>query len=386
MVDYAEVVLSQSNADSVVVLGGSMSIAFKRATAGLHTHAAPSLANLFEDYAAVYAFLETEAKQLPGRAEAAGIAAAFVRSAEEHGVATNRVMVGLRDGPCYFTDRTNTPTLGQGEWVRIEGTGTEKRPAWDFRALTGFLDSLDAKDSTTGGPTDGRPPTAIYVTAGATAALRQERAEQLNAVVNEWHEDDGKEEPSPYWFRALRPAEEAFAILKTVVAANTRSTRGLGFSCSHNTRAKLVLPGKIVYGFSGSESAVVAAAPGPGPAAAAALTLPLRIDHPHWRPRHQAALACHVGRRERHGQSQRRLRGRAHRLRARRQRIDDHLHKRRLPRGRQGRVLKTTSTGAHSRGVARRSTFSNAGIPSGVLDPRLGRRCTHPRSCTVCVS
>lgn len=276
MVDCTETVLSQSTADAVVVLGGSMSIAFKSATAGMRTRAAPSLADLFEDYPAVYAFLETEAKQLPGRAEAAGIAAAFVRSAEEHGVALDRVIVGLRDGPCYFTDRINTPTLGQGEWARIEGTGTEERPDWDLKALSGFLDLLDAKDSTTGGPTDGRPPTVIYVTAGATAALRQERAEQLNAVVNEWHEDDGKEEPSPYRFRALRPAEEAFAILKTVVAANTRSTRGLGFSCPHDTPAKLVLPGKIVYGFSGSESAVVAAAPGPGPA----LTPPL----PLWPP------------------------------------------------------------------------------------------------------
>ena len=315
MVDCTETVLSQANADAVVVLGGSMSIAFKSVTAGLPTRAAPPLADLFDDYPAVYAFLETEAKQLPGRAEAAGIAAAFVKSAEEHGVAVDRVMIGLREGPCYFTDRTNTPTLGQGEWARIEGTGTEERPDWDLKVLSAFLDSLDtsvpapaatpALVPAAAADEDSPEPITVHVTAGATAALRQQRAKCLNAIVNEWHEDDGKEEPSPYWFRALRPAEEAFAILKTVVAANTRSTRGIGFSWSRDTPAKLVLPGKIIYGFSGSESAVAAA---PGPAARGAHgradpSPPLwppprrRFDHSRWRCGHpEGSYYIHLAR------------------------------------------------------------------------------------------
>ena len=143
---------------------------------------------------------------------------------------------------------------------------------WDLKVLSDFLDSLDT-------PAPAPAPAATPAPVPAAAADEDSpepirvhdgrrhrrappaRAKCPNAVVNEWHEDKDTEEPVPYWFRALRPAEEAFAILKTVVAANTRSIRGLGYSLSRDTPAKVVLPGKIVYGFSGSESA--AAAPGP---------------------------------------------------------------------------------------------------------------------------
>jgi hypothetical protein len=323
-------VLSPSREDAVVLLGGSMSIAFKSAIVGRWTRECPSLADLFDDYAAVYVFLESVTGELPGRAGAAGIAAAFVRSAESQGYTADRVRIGLRDGPCYFTDRTGTPTLGAGDWEKIAG-GPAATAGCNVDELRGFLESLLPT------PEAASNPVTISVTAGHTAEIRAARTELLTIATASIYDDN------PFYFTAVTPPQEAVAILKTVVEANTAITRGLGYYYSTESPPTLTLPGKIVYGFSGREFA--RPAPAPRPTLTRHPPPAPRVDYPHWAARYWAGLAGHARRRDCVAHPGRPLHGDSNRRNQRSRQCHDCTgHRSRVPESRTVHCLKRPAT------------------------------------------
>ena len=262
---FLPAVLSKSNDDTVVVLGGSMSIVFGPAIGGRWTLECPSLADLFDDYAGAQAYLKATAAENPDLAKAAGIAAAYVLAAESHGLGEGRVRIGLRSGACYFTDRSATPTLGAGDWAKIVG-GPSETAGCKVDELRAFLEAaLLARGPALSGPL------TISVTAGSSHQIREARTELLMIAASSIYPNHD----NPFYFTAVAPAQEAWFILDTVVRANTNATRGLGYYYSTDDTPRLTLPGKIIYGFSGRAH--------PAPSAPSVPSAPARHRPPHTR-------------------------------------------------------------------------------------------------------